>query len=113
MNWIVSVYSAILFFIFSTDTFFKIAVDDNIYKTAVIHAIIFALVFHFTYKIVWGLSMFIGFRPLNYNLKTPEAENKLDNIFKSVFDKKENMQNMGNKENIEKTIKEIFMQNKI
>jgi len=90
MNWFVTIYSGLLFFLFTPDILCTIAIDDNTYTTTAIHALLFAVVLKFTYNLVWGFSMFMGFRPLPYDFKNPEIGDKLDNLFKRYFAIKNN-----------------------
>jgi len=64
MNWAVTIYSAILFFILTPNILVRLPPKSGKFVVAATHAIIFALVFHFTSKIVWKATsnMFEGFR---------------------------------------------------
>jgi hypothetical protein len=85
MNWFVAVYSGLLFFLFTPDILFRIAIDDNNYITTGIHSLLFMVILYLTYNIVWGFSMFLGLRPMHYQFNDPRIGEKLDDIFKNVF----------------------------
>lgn len=53
MNWAVTIYSAILFFILTPNILVRLPPKSSKFVVAATHAVIFALVFHFTCKIVW------------------------------------------------------------
>jgi hypothetical protein len=57
MNWIVTIYAAILFFLLSPNILLRLPPTGNKYVVAATHATVFAVVFYFTNKHVWELSM--------------------------------------------------------
>jgi hypothetical protein len=57
MNIFVTLYSAILFFILTPAVFLRLPPNGSKYTVAAVHAIVFALIFHFTHKMVWRMSM--------------------------------------------------------
>jgi hypothetical protein len=57
MNWLFSLYVAILFFILTPAVLLRIPKNGSKYTVAAVHAIIFALLLHFTGKWVWNFSM--------------------------------------------------------
>jgi hypothetical protein len=57
MNWLFSLYVAILFFILTPAILLRIPKNGNKYTVAGVHAIVFALLLHFTGKFVWNFSM--------------------------------------------------------
>uniref|UniRef100_A0A6C0HSR9 Uncharacterized protein n=1 Tax=viral metagenome TaxID=1070528 RepID=A0A6C0HSR9_9ZZZZ len=63
MNWAVTIYSAILFFILTPNILVRLPPKSSKFVVAATHAVIFALIFHFTCKIVWKATsnMFEGF----------------------------------------------------
>ena len=63
MNSAVTIYSAILFFILTPNILVRLPPKSSKFVVAATHAVIFALVFHFTCKIVWKATsnMFEGF----------------------------------------------------
>jgi len=63
MNWAVTIYSAILFFILTPNILVRLPPKSSKFVVAATHAVIFALVFHFTCKIVWKATsnLFEGF----------------------------------------------------
>jgi hypothetical protein len=57
MNWVVTIYAAILFFILSPNILLRLPPTGNKYVVAATHATVFALVLYFTNKLVWEMSM--------------------------------------------------------
>lgn len=57
MNWLFSLYVAILFFILTPAVLLRIPKKGSKYTVAGVHAIVFALLLHFTGKFVWNVSM--------------------------------------------------------
>jgi len=60
MNWTVTVYTAILFFLLSPGVLLSLPSKGGKYTVAIVHAIVFAIVWHFTHKFVWKLSVSEG-----------------------------------------------------
>lgn len=56
MNWIVTIYAALLFFILTPAVLVRLPPKGGKYTVAAFHALVFALVFHFTAKMVWQVS---------------------------------------------------------
>ena len=52
MNWAVTIYSAILFFVLTPNILVRLPPKSSKFVVAATHAVIFALIFHFTCKIV-------------------------------------------------------------
>jgi hypothetical protein len=57
MNWLFSLYVAVLFFILTPAVLLRIPKNGNKYTVAGVHAVVFALLLHFTGKFVWNFSM--------------------------------------------------------
>ena len=80
MNWLFSLYVAILFFILTPAVLLRIPKKGGKYTVAGVHAIVFALLLHFTGKFVWNVSMSMeGFQegvaaPDRSSLKTNEIK---------------------------------------
>ena len=53
MSLIVSLYAAILFFVLVPGILVSLPPGGNKYTVAAVHALVFALIFHFTHKLVW------------------------------------------------------------
>jgi hypothetical protein len=66
MDLIVSLYLAALFFILSPNVLFRIPQKGSVIVVAAVHACAFAVIYHFTYTLVWKISRGIlseeGFR---------------------------------------------------
>lgn len=56
MNWICTVYIAVLFFVLTPGILVTLPPKSSKLIVAGFHAIVFALVWHFTHKMVWKLS---------------------------------------------------------
>jgi hypothetical protein len=78
MNWAVTIYSAILFFILTPNILVRLPPKSSKFVVAATHAVIFALVFHFTCKIVWKATsnMFEGLE-MGPGSPMPEITDKL------------------------------------
>jgi hypothetical protein len=63
MNWIVSIYIALLFFVLSPGILLSLPPKGSKMMVAATHAIVFALIFHFTGKMVWRASMSMSAPP--------------------------------------------------
>jgi len=57
MNWVVTIYTALLFFVLTPAILLRLPSNGSKYTVAAVHAIVFALVWHFTHKFVWRASM--------------------------------------------------------
>jgi hypothetical protein len=57
MNWTVTVYSAILFFLLSPGILLSLPSKGGKYTIAIVHSIVFAIVWHLTHKHVWKMSV--------------------------------------------------------
>ena len=57
MNWIITIYVALLFFVLCPGILVSLPPKRGKFVVAAVHALIFALVWHFTYKFVWRASM--------------------------------------------------------
>lgn len=55
MSLVVSVYAAILFFILTPAILIRLPPSGSKWTVAAVHAIVFAIIFHFTHKIVWRM----------------------------------------------------------
>ena len=60
MNWAVTVYAAILFFVLTPAVLVRLPPKGGKFTVAAVHAVVFSLIFHFTHKLVWQLSMGMG-----------------------------------------------------
>ena len=60
MNWAVTFYAAILFFVLTPAVLVRLPPKGGKFTVAAVHAVVFALIFHFTHKFVWQLSMGMG-----------------------------------------------------
>lgn len=57
MNWVVTIYAALLFFLLTPSVLVRLPPNGSKYTVAAFHGLVFALVFHFTHKTVWQLSL--------------------------------------------------------
>jgi Na+/melibiose symporter-like transporter len=56
MNILAIIYSAILFFVLTPAVAVRLPPNGSKFLVAAVHAAIFAIIFHFTYKTVWRLT---------------------------------------------------------
>jgi len=69
MNYVVSIYTALLFFLLTPAILLRLPPNGSKYTVALVHAIVFALIFHFTHKLVWQFSRTLeGDYPLTKNM---------------------------------------------
>jgi hypothetical protein len=62
MSLVVSIYAAILFFLLTPAILIRLPPGGSKMTVAAVHAIVFAILFHFTHKFVWRLgARFEGF----------------------------------------------------
>jgi hypothetical protein len=57
MNWATTIYAAILFFVLSPGVLLRLPPSGSKLVVAGVHAVVFALVYHFTHKLVWKASL--------------------------------------------------------
>jgi len=60
MNWVVTIYTALLFFVLTPGVLLRLPPKGSLLVVALVHAVVFALVYHFTHKLVWRASMDMG-----------------------------------------------------
>ena len=53
MSLLVSLYAAVLFFLLTPAILIRLPANGSKFVVAAVHALVFALIFHFTHKIVW------------------------------------------------------------
>ena len=56
MNWVVTIYSALLFFVLTPGILLSLPPKSKPITVAIVHAIVFAIVWHFTSHLVWKWS---------------------------------------------------------
>ena len=64
MNWVVTIYTAILFFVLTPNVVLRLPPKGSTLMVAAVHAVVFAIVYHFTHKVVWRMSMNMGSSPV-------------------------------------------------
>ena len=57
MNWVVTIYVALLFFVLTPGILLSLPPKGSKMMVALTHAVVFAIVYHFTHKMVWQTSM--------------------------------------------------------
>jgi hypothetical protein len=57
MNLVVGLFTAILFFVLSPGILLRLPSNGSKYTVAAVHAFVFAIIFHFTHKMVWRMSI--------------------------------------------------------
>ena len=70
MNWVVTIYTALLFFILTPNVLLSLPPKSSKLVVAGTHAVIFAIIYHFTHKLVWRFSMSLGM-PSREGLELP------------------------------------------
>ena len=55
MGLIVSIYAAVLFFLLTPAILVRLPPGGSKWTVAAVHAIVFAILFHFTHKLVWRI----------------------------------------------------------
>jgi hypothetical protein len=60
MNWLITLYVFLLFLLLTPGVVLQIPSNGNKMTVALTHAVVFALVWHFTHKLVWNTTMRIG-----------------------------------------------------
>jgi hypothetical protein len=58
MSLFVSLYAAILFFVLTPGILLSLPKGGSKFTVAAVHALVFAVIFHFTHKLVWRLGVF-------------------------------------------------------
>lgn len=56
MNWIITIYIALLFFVLTPGVLLRLPPKAGLMTVAAVHALVFALIWHFTHKFVGKLS---------------------------------------------------------
>lgn len=57
MNWVITIYVALLFFALCPGVLVSLPPKRGKFTVAAVHALLFAIVWHFTHKFVWLTSM--------------------------------------------------------
>jgi hypothetical protein len=57
MSLLVSLYAALLFFLLTPSILLSLPPKGSKYVVAAVHALVFALIFHFTHKLVWRMGV--------------------------------------------------------
>ena len=60
MNWVVALYAAFLFFLLTPAILVRLPPKGDKFTVAAVHAFVFALIFYFTHKMVWQVSIGMG-----------------------------------------------------
>ena len=89
--WIM-LYVAILFFVLTPGVLLSIPSGGSKITAAAVHALVFALVYHFTHKLVWNATKNVrfghleGFEPLKKNKTFPYSDSPFNSPAFSVSD---------------------------
>lgn len=100
MNWVVSIYTALLFFILVPGILLRLPPKGKLITVAIVHAIVFALIFHFTSHFVWKLSS-------SYNIEGARSGRTLTKPPEPCVNEKNKVKEYINKQNAG-IIKEYF-----
>jgi hypothetical protein len=87
MNWAVTFYAAILFFVLTPAVLVRLPPKGDKFTVAAVHGLVFALIFHFTHKLVWQLSMGMGM-PMPVRKEGMQEGNEGDAPHAEEIDKK-------------------------
>lgn len=74
MNWFFTIYVAVLFFILTPSILVRLPPKGNKYTVALVHAIVFAIIFHFTHKFVWKRSVGL---PMDMKMRMPMRQQQV------------------------------------
>lgn len=81
MNWVVTIYSALLFFILTPGILLRLPPKGKPMTVAIFHAVVFAIVWYFTHKLVWKLSN--SFKIEGLEETTPPSESEFESEIES------------------------------
>ena len=77
MSLLVSLYAAVLFFLLTPAILLRLPNNGNKFTVAGVHALVFALIFHFTHKLVWRLGARLeGMEDKNETMTEKKKEEK-------------------------------------
>jgi hypothetical protein len=76
MNWAVTVYAAILFFVLTPGILLSLPPKGSKMIVALTHGVVFALIFHFTHKMVWRATANLGMPSMAKKEGMAERERK-------------------------------------
>jgi hypothetical protein len=78
MSLVVTIYAAILFFLLTPAILVRLPPSGSKWTVAAVHAVVFALIFHFTHKLVWRLGASLeGFDDItSVPISTPKSKSK-------------------------------------
>jgi len=85
-------YVAVLFFALTPGVLLSIPSGGSKITVAAVHALVFALVYHFTHKLVWNATKHVrfghleGFEPLNRHQNFPYSDSPFNTPAFSVSD---------------------------
>jgi len=57
MNWMMALFVAALFFVLTPGVLLRLPPGGSLMTVAAVHAVVFAMVYHFTHKMVWAATM--------------------------------------------------------
>ena len=76
MNWICTIYAAVLFFVLTPGVLVTLPPKSSKLIVAGFHAIVFALIWHFSHKMVWKMSIGEGFQEGATKMQFSEEEDE-------------------------------------
>ena len=76
MNWVVTIYTALLFFVLTPGILLSLPPKSSKLMVAGTHAVLFALLYHFTHKMVWRASMSMSLGREGFTAAECQAQNK-------------------------------------
>lgn len=84
MNWVVTIYSALLFFVLTPGILLSLPPKGKPITVAIVHAIVFAIVWHFTHKLVWRLSNSLKIEGLETITPPSDIKKNITNILSAL-----------------------------
>jgi len=98
MNFTITLYSAVLFFILTPSIFFRIPVKGSTKIVTLVHAVIFGFVLYFTRKSVWNASSILE------NFDSSSIDQQIRDIDSKISQKKSACGEVQGLENQKKTL---------
>ena len=62
MNWVMTLFTAALFVILVPGVFLSLPPKGSLLTKAIVHGLVFAVVYHFAHKALWAFSIQEGFK---------------------------------------------------
>ena len=87
MSILVSLYTAILFFILVPGVLLRLPPKGGKFTVAAVHALVFGLIYHFTHKLVWRMGVSLeGFEAPSISAAAPDGNNVVEKYVNNTKD---------------------------